>query len=678
MKDFCFKGIIALLVTGLLYSCVTGDIEPDPLESVEPEIQSQEPPLVEPDKPDGSVLRASFAGGRATKTDFGRFTTSASYAEIYWSENDSINVFYPVQSYAESCKYVTTQSGPVADFVNQSQVAPSGSSFLGLYPYTRSASADISRSTIQTILPASQLAYPGKFDPAALLAVASSQSADEMAFYNVCSGLCFTLKEGGKYSRIDFRGGSNEEVAGAISISLSDPTAPIATEAQGSVKKVEIRPAEGDTFAAGTQYYIMLKPAEFKNGFSLDFYTPGANSATLTQTCTSFVVFSRGVFARIPEVDSPGKLSRIRDGVDLAQDGETANCYVVSKAGSYKFPLVMGNDPEHTLSDISKVTVLWETDNTSSTQRVGSIVRDISCNSNYVYFNTPSTLKNGNAVIAAWRRVEGKDTIVWSWHIWVCKDYDPEASAQTLKRKSKPMLDRNLGALSSSATSPLSNGFFYQWGRKDPFPGAIESYVAADGGAGTYMSTTAGALKLEPAVNSTRTVTVDYAIAHPDVFITSTDGYWLPASINVLWGVDSKYQDGKITERVYKSLYDPCPPGWKVPRARVMNGTQHVVSQETWSGYEPAEYRWEAYGRGIYLPATQGEAWYPNNGYITKEGRVIMVGQYCCYWSCDPYSGGLSFAMQLLKDMGGRLLFNPIQYGKVTGEGHSVRCIKAD
>ena len=671
-------GYIALLVTGLLYSCVTGDLEPKSLEPQKPQVQSQEHQIAEPEEPDGSVLRASFAGGRATKTDFGRFTTSESYAEIYWSENDSINVFYPVQSYAESCKYVTSESGPVAVFVNQSQVAPSGSSFLGLYPYTQSATADISRSTIQTILPSSQLAYPGKFDPTALLAVASSTSADEMAFYNVCSGLCFTLKDGGKYSRIDFRGGSNEDVAGAISISLSDPTAPVATAAQGSVKKVELRPAEGDTFAAGTQYYIMLKPSEFKNGFSLDFYTPGANSATLTQTCTSFVVFSRGVFARIPEVDSPGKLSRIRDGIDLAEDGETANCYVVSKAGSYKFPLVKGNDPEHTLSEISKVTVLWETDNTSASQTVGSIVKDVTNNSRYVYFNTPSTLKNGNAVIAAWRKVGGKDTIVWSWHIWVCKDFDPDASAQTLRRKPKPMMDRNLGALSSSATSPLSNGFFYQWGRKDPFPGAIESYVAADGGAGTYMSTTGGTLKLEPAVNSTRSVTVDYVIAHPDVFITSTEGYWLPTPDNTLWGVESKYQGGQITEKNYKSLYDPCPPGWKVPRAHVMNGTQHVELQEAWSGLSSTEYRWEAYGRGIYLPTTQGEAWYPNNGYITKEGKVIMVGQYCCYWSCDPYGGGLSFAMQLLRDMGGRLLFNPIQYGKVNGEGHSVRCIKAD
>ena len=671
-------GYIALLVTGLLYSCVTGDLEPKSLEPQKPQVQSQEHQIAEPEEPDGSVLRASFAGGRATKTDFGRFTTSESYAEIYWSENDSIIVFYPVQSYAESCKYVTSQSGPVADFVNQSQVAPSGSSFLGLYPYTQSASADISRSTIQTILPSSQLAYPGKFDPSALLAVASSPSADEMAFYNVCGGLCFTLKDGGKYSRIDFRGGSNEDVAGAISISLSDPTAPVATAAQGSVKKVELRPAEGDTFAAGTQYYIMLKPSEFKNGFSLDFYTPGANSATLTQTCTSFVVFSRGVFARIPEVDSPGKLSRIRDGIDLAEDGETANCYVVSKAGSYKFPLVKGNDPEHTLSEISKVTVLWETDNTSASQTVGSIIKDVTNNSRYVYFNTPSTLKNGNAVIAAWRKVGGKDTIVWSWHIWVCKDFDPDASAQTLRRKPKPMMDRNLGALSNSATSPLSNGFFYQWGRKDPFPGAIESYVAADGGAGTYMSTTGGTLKLEPAVNSTRSVTVDYVIAHPDVFITSTEGYWLPTPDNTLWGVESKYQGGQITEKNYKSLYDPCPPGWKVPRAHVMNGTQHVELQEAWSGLSSTEYRWEAYGRGIYLPTTQGEAWYPNNGYITKEGKVIMVGQYCCYWSCDPYGGGLSFAMQLLRDMGGRLLFNPIQYGKVNGEGHSVRCIKAD
>ncbi len=669
--------LIALLAAGLFNSCVSRDIEPQTLDPQVLEPQSQVPLIV---VPDGSVLRACFAGGRATKTDFGQFTTTGSYAEIYWSENDSINVFYPVQSYAESCKYVTSQSGPVADFVNQSEVAPSGSSYLGLYPYTSSASADISKSTIQTVLPSSQLAYSGKFDPAALLAVASSKTADEMAFYNVCSGLCFTLKDGGKYSRIDFRGGNSEKIAGTISISLSDPTSPLASPAsQGSETKVELRPAEGDTFAAGTQYYIMFKPSEFKNGFSLDFYTPNANQATLTQTCTSYVVFSRGVFARITEVDSPGKLARIRDGWDLSDGGETANCYIVSEAGSYKFPLVMGNDPEHTLSDISKVTVLWETDNTSSSQSVGSIIKDVTCNTRFVYFNTPSTLKNGNAIIAAWRKVNGKDTIVWSWHIWVCEDFDPNQTSQTLRRKTKPMMDRNLGALSSSYSSAnaLSNGLFYQWGRKDPFPGAIENYVAADGGAGTYMSTTAGKLTTEPAINSTRTVTVDYVIAHPDVFITSDEGYWLPKPDNSLWGVDSKYQGGQITETVYKSLYDPCPPGWKVPRARVMNGTEHVVSEEAWSGYERTEYRWESDGRGIYLPTTsQREAWYPNNGYITKEGSLLMVGQYCCYWSCDPYGGGVSYAMQLLKDMSNTLQFNPIQHGKVNGEGHSVRCIK--
>ena len=667
MKSFSIMrylrySFVFLLFAGFLYSC--SGIIPEPEPVIEPQNEPQTEPVA--DSFDTYILHASYAGGAATKTEFGDRTTTNSYAQIYWSEGDAINVFYTEGNDPVSACFVTSGSGQKADFVNQSDIDPSGSRFFGLYPYDQSAVADFGASNITTTIPSSQDAYNGKFDPKALLAVGVSSKVDEMAFYNVCGGLCFTLKNSAKYSRIDFSGNNNEDVAGAMIISLKDPSVPVATAAgQGSSKVVSLTRANGEKFVSGTEYFIMIRPGEFKYGFKLQFFEPQANSASKTETCSSYVVFKRGIFACVEEVDN-GKLGKIRDGEDLSVNGETANCYIVSSAGSYKFPLVKGNDSEHVISGVTKVAALWETDNTSGSQTAGSIIKDVAFNGSYVYFNTPSTLKNGNAVIAAY----SGNKIVWSWHVWVCSGYNAQTSSVTLKGKTKPMMDRNLGALSNASNSALSNGFFYQWGRKDPFPGAIESYVSADGGAGTYMSTTAGALKTAAASNNG---TVDYTIANPNVFITSTDGYWLIEAINSLWGITIS---GGV-ETAVKSVYDPCPPGWKVPRARVMSNGQHVVSEEAWAGFGTNDLNWGPQGRGISLPlATDGETWYPNNGYISREGKVIMVGQYSCYWSCTPYGGGMSYAMQMSRDMSGTLQFNGIQYGKLNGEGHSVRCIK--
>ena len=635
--------LLFILTAVFVHSCVSREVEPESF--------SGEP----------AVLYASYAGGRATKTEFGAFTTSNSYAQINWSAGDAVNVFSQGSEY--SFYFVTEEGGSTAAFINQSTDAqPDGSSFMGLYPYNQGATADFGSSSILTYIPSTQTAYAGKFDPQALLAVGKSSTL-EMAFYNVCTSLCFTLKDGGKYSMISLSGNDGEKVAGQMSISLSDPSSPVASPAGQAVSRVYINAPDGGTFDADVEYYIMFRPGEFQNGFSMSFYEPVANNPSLTCTCNSIVEFKRGVFARISHVDDPAKLAAIRDGSNLAADGETANCYIVSEPGSYKFPMVKGNDSDNVLSGITRVETLWETANTSTAPSVGAIVKDVTFNGRFVYFNTPSSLKNGNAVIAAYN---GND-IVWSWHIWVCSGYDADASAQTLYGKTRPMLDRNIGALSNSPASPLANGFFYQWGRKDPFPGAVENYVSADGGAGTYMAVSGTQIDYAASTG----VTVDYVVAHPNVFITSADGYWLPEAVNSLWGITVS----NAVETAVKSVYDPCPPGWKVPRARVIVDGQHVVSDETWAGLENYARR---VSTGLYLQTTASgsEAWYPTNGYIDRNGKVIMVGQYACYWSCSFYGGGLSFALQISRDMSGNLLWNPIQYGKLNGEGHSVRCIK--
>ena len=46
-----------------------------------------------PDEPNpGIVLNASFVGGNSTKTEFGRMTSTHSYAEVLWSYRDSLSL----------------------------------------------------------------------------------------------------------------------------------------------------------------------------------------------------------------------------------------------------------------------------------------------------------------------------------------------------------------------------------------------------------------------------------------------------------------------------------------------------------------------------------------------------------------------------------------------------------
>ena len=99
----------------------------------------------------------------------------------------------------------------------------------------------------------------------------------------------------------------------------------------------------------------------------------------------------------------------------------------------------------------------------------------------------------GSGAIAAYN---ASGQILWSWHIWVT-DYKPDprgdVDVQTPvnKRKLKfeynsssylPMMDRNLGAIAGYIDFPpneleksKTNGFYYQWSRKDPFIGSYSN-----------------------------------------------------------------------------------------------------------------------------------------------------------------------------------------------------------
>lgn len=238
---------------------------------------------------------------------------------------------------------------------------------------------------------------------------------------------------------------------------------------------------------------------------------------------------------------------------NLSKNG-TANCYIVTAAGEYKFKAVKGNSDE-SVGTVAKAEILWETWNNQETVTVNSVIKDVDFDDNYIYFATPETLKPGNALIAA---KDASDVILWSWHIWIPKDAITESVDNHYSVKS--VMDRNLGALVSvpaEGVAPVESfGMLYEWGRKDPFPGlGVTSGAGAITVAGIAMTK-----ELAP-------FTVEQTIQNPTVYVRKNDTSkdWLPAGtdaafISSLWG------------ETEKTLYDPCPVGYMLPQRNTSCG----------------------------------------------------------------------------------------------------------
>lgn len=323
---------------------------------------------------------------------------------------------------------------------------------------------------------------------------------------------------------------------------------------------------------------------------------------------------------------------------DLSAGG-TANCYIVKKEGEYRFNAkVRGNGKETDGTDAAPITgvasakVLWESFGTDEAVNGGDLVSDPIYAGGNVFFETPETFKRGNAVIAV---VDGADKILWSWHIWLTD----EPADQTYSNGSK-MMDRNLGATVATSSDKLASyGLLYQWGRKDPFLGG-------DGISSTTQA--ASTLSWPAAVSAGGSNKVSYSIENPTTFIKSSATYdhdWTVKDDN-LW-------------KSSKTMYDPCPPGYRVPDGGDAGVWKKAnFAKTTWNG-----------GYDFDISISGKTTWYSAAGYRNDDGILSDVGSNGNYWSCTPFGTG---AYRLLFGNGS---VNPI-YDGYRVWGLSVRCLR--
>ena len=341
------------------------------------------------------------------------------------------------------------------------------------------------------------------------------------------------------------------------------------------------------------------------------------------------------------------------DVVNLSESG-SANSYIVSEAGSYKFTPTKGNSNE-SVGVIASVEVLWETFGTDVTPNMGDLVKMVSYSDGYITFHTPSKFKEGNAVIAA-KDSSGK--ILWSWHIWLTD----EPYEVVYYYNAGTMMDRNLGATSATPGNIGALGLLYQWGRKDPFLGSssINSSIEAK-----------STITWPSAVSSNLSNgTIEYATANPTTFITynssNSDWYYTGSSStdNTRW----------TSSETSKSIYDPCPVGWRVPDGG-SNGVWSKASRSSSSFSDKSLYN--STNEGIDFSGTFGHGgaiWYPASGFRSdRSGSLLDVGNNCYCWSASPGSD-VNYSAQALS-------FNDNGYVNPScncfrAPGSSVRCVQ--
>ncbi len=345
----------------------------------------------------------------------------------------------------------------------------------------------------------------------------------------------------------------------------------------------------------------------------------------------------------------------------------TANCYVIKEAGDYKLPLIYGNAIKNgavnsaaytkasgatsNASDfvnafnnvITQPYILNDTIVTSaqlSVADVDGVFTDITIKDGFLCFTVASAPASGaNGVISV---KDPYDNIVWSWHIWLYPEDLTTYPITSTGGTSYQALSECLGTF-IEYPSGVRNRFcmYYQFGRPTPF---MRQYYkekpATNYGVSSYDSI------------FYRTQYLNQSITNPTTLFTNQSLlFWSYKEGCNLW--DASATDyGESEKTTVKTVYDPCPSGFKVGNTYIYMGLTNY-SSNTQGGY------FYQNGSNLYL-------YIPYVGYYQNQIYNSMDHNTGIYYftnlhGCQQVSSG----WQTLKTIGH-------VYGDGTMEGGSI------
>ena len=453
--------------------------------------------------------------------------------------------------------------------------------------------------------------------------------------YNLCGVITFSVS--GEFDGYDFEGKNGETVGYTDYESKLYMKADASESLNFTYGGSALSKISGTVTPGGTTNYIFLPGGtDFTGGFTIYLKDGGSITHKVSLSDSYAVNVARGKMLPLGDITShlkaytpPAEADHVSSidfasATDLSASG-TANSYIVTAPGKYKIELVKGNSSE-SVGEVNGQELLWETYNTDETVTANSVIAaldrhiDGGTGDRYLVFETPATLKPGNALIAA---KDASDNILWSWHIWIPEttiSYSTYGDIYT-----SAIMDRNLGALvatdaANTEADPRSYGMYYQWGRKDPF---VAPSTALSG------TMTYNAAKMN----------IAGTIKNPTAYIkTGSDSIkdWNTDSATDLWGAS-------------KTIYDPCPPGYVVPtrnKSTVWWGSALAKNLEF-----NTTYKWFKAGVDYdpLSPSYTGYLVFPICGYI-DQGSLQKLGTRVYVWS--SYCSSADLAYQTAVDSG--------------------------
>ena len=280
---------------------------------------------------------------------------------------------------------------------------------------------------------------------------------------------------------------------------------------------------------------------------------------------------------------------------------------------------------------------------------------------------TAADIQSGNAVVAVTKGSGASKTVLWSWHLWFApKDaldkikvtnhqnvnyyFTKEAlgwkptqwsgSTYDKPRTVKVKVEQTVANNSTKQATVINitqkpgnvrKGLttFYQFGRKDAFPGVAKADLASN----SHFTENAGS-----------NMSIENGIQHPDNFYTwSSSWYSAPPtgySYYNLWSADNT-TTGFNDNHVVKTVYDPSPVGFKMPASNAFTGfTANGKDEGTRNidGTDNVQTYYKNFGHNFWTSSSKtATIYFPASGYRDGSDGLLRGELYGgWYWSAVP------------------------------------------
>ena len=245
-------------------------------------------------------------------------TSRLENGDLWWSPADEIKIFNGTFA---SGKFISQNSEMAAtatfrgslDAATGTIESGSGSvGFMALYPYDENATCD--GSSITFTLPSVQTGADDPFGNGTFPAVAQSNDLN-LAFYNVCGGVKFSVAKSGILS-VTFKSNGDEPIAGKIRVYFNEEGVP-AFDVVDGVTEVVVNAPGSEGFEVGKDYYAILLPSSLSTGFSMVYNRDFQEAKFVT---SNQIQVSRSRFGILNQLDNNLEYKPVEGNIVFADE----------------------------------------------------------------------------------------------------------------------------------------------------------------------------------------------------------------------------------------------------------------------------------------------------------------------------------------------------------------------